>query len=281
MSKFNKYKGRMIVTFVTIILIIIIGLTASGKVKIKFGQDIIGRITMPVQKVFYNIGEFFSNGFHNATNFFNLKEENEKLKAKIAKLERENRILEDVISREEYLEKEAKLKEKTDFNLTEAQIIGKSPENWFDRFLIDKGEKDGIKKGDIIIHAVEFDDEIIEAGLVGRVIEVGDNWSKGLAIIDEGSKVAFKVIRTQDGGIIRGSIQGEITGYLFDMESDVVKGDKLMTSGLGDIFIGDLYIGKVSEVIKEKEELIENIVVEPAVNFKKLNEVFVITGNKE
>ena len=107
--------------------------------------------------------------------------------------------------------------------------------------------------------------------------EVGDNWSKVVSIINENSKISFKVIRTQDGGMISGSGNGKLTGYLFDTKADVMKGDKLFTSGLGGIFIKDLYLGEITDVVKKDENLTKNIYIEPAVNFKKLYKVFIIS----
>lgn len=57
-----------------------------------------------------------------------------------------------------------------------------------------------------------------------------------------------------------------------------MKGDKLLTSGLGGIFIKGLYIGEISEVTKNSDDLLINIEVKPAVNFNKLQDVFVIVG---
>ena len=168
--------------------------------------------------------------------------------------------------------------ENTDFNLISAEIIGKEPSNWFERFTIDKGFKHGVKKGDTVIQAVETDTNIIEEGIVGRVVEVSDNWSKVVSIIDENSKISFKVIRTQDGGMISDSMDNKLTGYLFDTKADVMKGDKLFTSGLGGEYIKDLYIGEITDVVNKDEDLMKSIYIEPAIDFKKLYKVFIISN---
>lgn len=279
MKFLNKYGSKIIVTLVTIILLILIGITADRdnitKVESKFGDFL-----TPIQKFFYNTGESISNTFSSLTTFSQIKHENSLMKDKIVQLEEENRRMQDIISRSDFLRNEAILKENIDFIFVDAQVVGKDPGNWFNKFVIDKGSKDDIKKGDPVILGVAFEDGIIEAGLVGRVIEVGDKWSKVLSIIDNGSNVSFKAIRTQDNGIVTGDLNEEITGFLFDLNADIMKEDKLVTSGLGEIFIPGLYIGEISEVIKENDDLIKKIKVEPAVDFKNINEVFVITGSK-
>ncbi|MCF6465377.1 rod shape-determining protein MreC [Clostridium sp. Cult2] len=278
MSFFKKYKNRMIVTAVAIILIIVIGITSSKRMGLSKVERIVGNIFSPLEKVFFNIGKSVSGFFNSIKDISTLREENDRLKLRVAELEEKNRIHEDLIGKSEYLKSEKELVENTDYNLIAAQVIGKEPGNWFNRFTIDKGLKDGIKKGDTVIQGVEIDEGIIQEGIVGRIVEVGDNCSKVISIIDENSKVAFKVIRTQDGGIISRSVDGRLNGYLFDSKADIMKGDKLFSSGLGGIYMKDLYIGEITDVMKKDEDLTKQIEIEPAIDFKKLYKVFIISN---
>lgn len=267
----------MVVTSVAIILIIIIGATSSERMALTKFEKIIGNMLSPIEKIVYNAGKKVTDFFETIKNISKLKRENEELKKKITQLEQDNRKYEDIIGKTDYLKNEAKLMEETNYNLITSQIIGKEPGNWYDRFTIDKGLKDGVKKGATVIQGVEIDQNVFQEGIVGRVIDVGDNWAKVVTIIDEISNISFKVIRTQDGGVLSGSIDGQISGYLFDSKADVIKGDKLYTSGLGGAFVKDLYIGEVSEVVKHDEDLIKRITINPAINFKKLYRVYVIS----
>ncbi|MBW4827279.1 MAG: rod shape-determining protein MreC [Clostridiaceae bacterium] len=278
MSRFKKYKDRMIVTVVAIILIIIIGMTSSERMKITGFEKAIGNIISPVEKLFFNVGKSVSNIFSTIGNIGKFKEENEQLKKKIALLEEENRKYEDIIGKTDFLRNEARLKEKTSYKLIDAQVIGKEPGNWFDRFIIDKGLNDGIKKGDTVIQGVEVNKSLIQEGVIGKITDVGDNWAKVSSIVDESSNISFKVTRTQDGGILSGSVDNKISGYFFDNKADVKKGDKLFTSGLGESYVKDLYIGEVKEVLKKEEDLMKRVVVTPAVNFKKIYRVNVISN---
>lgn len=273
---FKKYKNRMIVTLIAIILIVIIGVTNSERLKLTAIESFLGNVFTPVQKFMFSIGRNVSDFFASIKNISDLMEENKELKLKVAKLEEENRRYEDLIGRSEYLINEKKLLESTNYKLIAAQVTGKEPGNWFKRFTIDRGSKDGVEKGDTVIQAVEIDGEVVLEGVVGRIVEVGDNWSKVISIIDENNNISFKVTRTQDGGIVSGSIDGNLSGYLFDSKADVMKGDKLFSSGLGGVYLQDLYIGEIIDVIKEDEDLTKKIKVKPAVDFKKLYKVYVI-----
>ncbi len=70
--------------------------------------------------------------------------------------------------------------------------------------------------------------------------------------------------------MISDSMDNKLTGYLFDTKADVMKGDKLFTSGLGGgEYIKDLYIGEITDVVKKDEDLMKSIYIEPAIDFKK------------
>lgn len=278
MSIFKKYKNRMIVTVVAIILIITMGMTSDERTKITKVENFLGNILAPVEKLFFNVGQKIANFFGSIGDLANLKSENEELKKKITVLEDENRKYEDIIGKTEFLKTEAELYKKTKFDLISAQVIGKEPGNWYHRFMVDKGSKDGVKKGDTVIQGVELDGDLYHEGIVGRVSDVGDDWAKVVSIIDESSNISFKVIRTQDGGMLSGNVEDGLNGYLFDSKADIVKGDKLMTSGLGGGYTKDLYIGDVVEVIKKDDDLMKRIIISPAIDFKKIYKVYIISN---
>lgn len=266
----------MIVAIVTIILLITIGITAKDREKISIIENKVGKIITPVQGFFYKIGETVTDRFSSLGDYINTKEKNDQLKKKIKVLEEKNRDMEDVIARKEFLENEIKLKEQSDYSMIEARIISRDPENWFNKFIINKGSNDGIKKDAAVIQAIETQDGIVKEGLAGIVIEVGDNWSKVLPITDSGSSVSYKVIRTQDFGVVNGTVDNMMQGFLFDIEADVRKGDKVISSGMGEVFVPGIFIGEITEVKVKEEELKKEIQVKPAVNFKKINDLFVI-----
>ncbi|MBS4535871.1 rod shape-determining protein MreC [Clostridium sp. D2Q-14] len=279
MSIFRKYGGRMIVTIVTIILLVTIGITAKDREKISKIENIIGNIITPVQGVFYRVGDAVDDKISNIKEYVSLKDKNAQLEEEIKVLRKENLEMSDIISRTDYLKNEMILREDTEYDIIDTKIISKDPENWFNNFIINKGSKDGVTKDSLVIEAVETDKGVVEEGLVGIVIEVGDNWSKVLPIIDNSSNVSYKIVRTQDFGVINGNIDETMTGFLFDIDAEVVKGDKLVTSGMGEVFMPGLYIGEVIDVKMKEEELKKEITVKPAVDFQKVSSLFIIKND--
>lgn len=280
MSFLKKNKEKIMIAVVAIVLIAIIGITSGERESLTKAEIVTGNILTPLNKGVNIVSKNIRDFFDGLKNIGKLKEENQLLNEKVALLEEENREYANIIGKTDYLKNEAKLLENTNFNLIPARVIGKEPGNWFKRFTLDKGSKDGIEKGDTVIQGIEVDGDVIKEGLVGRVVDVGDNWSKIVTVIDELSSIAFDVIRTQDGGIISGTgnVKGEISGYLYDNKADIIKGDKLITSGLGGSYIDNIYIGEVEEITSDDEDLMKSILVKPAIDFRKLYKVYIISG---
>ncbi len=273
--KTSKNRYAIIVTILVICLIIVIGFTSKQRENISILEKWIGSILNPVQKVIsagaLNVGERVSS----VANFRRVLSENAGLKQQLNQLEDE--LVQMRLTRDE-LEELRGLKfvmnnvdGLDEYQPIAANVVAKSPSNWFDIFTIDAGEEQGLSKDAIVLSS---------DGLVGRIYETAGSWSKVISIIDNNSSVSFQVLRNRDyQGVISGNITNELTGYLFDSMAEVVTGDKLITSGMG-IYPKGILIGEVIEVAKSEDQLLKTVVVEPAVNFKKMNKVLVISPNR-
>ena len=153
-----------------------------------------------------------------------------------------------------------------------AKVIAKDTGVWFDTFAINRGDNDGIKTNMAVVNA---------DGLIGRVYEVGMNYSKVLTIIDPRSSVAALIGRTRDNGMMQGITTGsdetvECYMYYLPNIANVRVGDDVFTSGLDSLFPKGLKIGSVIAISREADTLDKYAVVAPAVDFSSIEEVFVI-----
>ncbi len=266
-----RNKPAMIVAIVAIILIVIIGITAKQRENITIMEKWIGNIITPIQNVANKGINKIKGGIDSIADMAWLRVENENLKKEIESLRQEVSKLSMARSELEEL-RDLKyalnhINDDNEHNIISAGIIGKSPSNWFNVFTIDAGENRGVKKDSIILNS---------DGLVGKVYEVGGNWSKVVSIIDNSSSVSFQIMRDSNlQGIVTGSITSEINGYLFDPLADIIIGDKIVTSGLGTYPKG-IIIGEIIEIDKSGDHLLKTIKVEPAVNFKRITKVVIM-----
>jgi len=250
---------NLTVIILVLILLVTIGVTTSGHSTFLEGSGF-GNIVAPIQKVFYSVGQIFSNSFESLFSISKIREENNQLKEELYKIR-------DV---------EYEMIQNMQYDYVKSRIISRDPGNWFGRFTIDKGSSDGVKPDDIVIEAIATDEGVAKIGLVGKVTDVGYNWAKVIAINDINSSVSFKVVRNNESGVLKGKIDGIIEGYFFNKTEDLRIGDQVVTSGLGEVYVPNLFIGKISKIEKTSDLLTEEITVEPAINFEKLFEVYII-----
>lgn len=280
----NFQKGflkKVIVGIAIFLLFIIIIFTSGSPREASFSENQAGGVLVNIQSFFKNMSQSISDGLHTVGSISYIKKENEELKKEIAFLEEENRLIKDIISKKEYLEREYELLKTNEIKYIRAEVSGKDPGNWFNNFTINKGKNDGIELNDMVALPVQYDNKLVVEGLVGRVIELGDDWARVIAVVDYGSSVSFRVIRTEDQGILSGSLEKSISGYLFDSEADIVVGDKVVTSGTGGIFSKNIYIGEISEISKSDDSLIKSVKVKPQIDFKKISKVIVLKNDGE
>ena len=103
-----------------------------------------------------------------------------------------------------------------------------------------------------------------EHGIIGRVIEVSDNWSKVLFIIDANSNIPAKISGVN--AILSGDNSDLLKINL--LNGEIKEGNIAESSSYGRVFQDKIRIGKV---IKKNDEFF----VEPAVNFNNLKYICV------
>jgi rod shape-determining protein MreC len=268
-----RFRNKLFISVaaISILLIVLIPFTSHGRTRPTAVEGVIGRIVTPVQRGFYSAGEFFKTTFSSLYELRNLKNENETLKTELEKLKEQNRQLIQMALENNRLRSLLDFKETNmQFDYIGANVTGRDPGNWYDVYTINKGSNDGMEINDAVIVGNGF--------LVGKIIETGPTYSKVMAIIDERSSVSIVVNRTRDMGIVSGSSEADVIAIM-ELEADIVKGDDIITSEYSTL-PQNLYIGKVKSVEKQERKLQKIVVIEPAVDFKRLEEVFVIKYNK-
>ena len=195
--------------------------------------------------------------------------DNDKLamKHKVRELEKELTELEEVLLENERLRNLLGFKQKARKSSIPALIIGRDPNNWSSVVYIDKGEDGGITKDMVVISG---------SGLVGRVRESGNAMAKVMLINDIDSKVGAIVQKSREQGLLVGTPGGDCKLVYLSLDSDINKGDKVLTSGMGGIYPKGVSIGQVVEVAKEKGRLYKYAIVEPSTELSKLEEVLCI-----
>lgn len=232
---------------------------------------------IPLQQGMNQIGGWMGDMKDNFSTMKQLKSENKKLREQVDALTTENNYLQEERYEFERLQELYKLDQNyAEYEKTAAHVIGKDAGNWFGTFTIDKGSKDGIEVNMNVLAG---------SGLVGIVTDVGPTWAKVRSIIDDSSNISAMAISTSDTCIVSGNMALMGTGQIAfsQMENNdnvVAVGDQIVTSYISDKYLQGILIGSVSEVNVDSNNLTRSGYITPAVDFKNIQEVLVITTTK-
>lgn len=232
---------------------------------------------IPLQQGFNYVGGWLGDMTDNFETMQQLRSENEKLQEQVDSLMTENNYLQEERYELERLQELYQLDSNyAEYEKTAAHVIGSDSGNWFNTFTIDKGSRDGI----------EVDMNVMAgSGLVGIVVEVGPTWAKVRSIIDDSSNVSGMVLSTSDRCIVSGDLalmsDGQIRfEQMENNENEVAVGNQIVTSYISDKYLQGILIGYVSEVTVDSNNLTRSGYITPAVDFKNIQEVLVITTTK-
>ncbi|MBR8830104.1 MAG: hypothetical protein N5P05_003237 [Chroococcopsis gigantea SAG 12.99] len=178
-------------------------------------------ITRPFQSNQINSGQILTN------------KRTQELESRLTEVEKENQQLKQLLG---YYESQ-----KTP--VITAPIIGRSPDNWWQKIFIGRGSKDGVQK-DAVVTGI--------GGLVGRVTNVTPNTSEVLLVSNTDSNIGATVSRSRSMGLIEGQGDQIAVMRFFEKVPDVRPGDIVTTSAVSRLFPSGIPIGRVLSVAPSK-----------------------------
>ena len=267
-------------------LLFILTLLCTGLIVITFNTNFLsapisaigGTLIAPLQEGISKAGSWLSTRSEELVQIRSLLEENERLRQEIDDLTMENiRLQQDryeLTNLRELYDLDAQYDE---YDKIGARIIAKDAGNWFHSFVINKGADDGL--------AIDMN-VMAGSGLVGRIIDVGPNWSKVMSIIDDNANTSGMVLSTSDKLIVSGDLELYAEGLirhekLIDSADRVVEGDKIVTSNISDKYLPGILIGYISSINVDSNNLTKSGMITPAVDFEHLEEVLIVTELKQ
>lgn len=195
-----------------------------------------------------------------------LESEVEDYNAKLVDYERTKQKLE---AYEEFLQVK---EDNPDYEFVPASIVSRNTADVYDSFTLDKGSSDGIKVNDPVIYG---------NNVVGLVKDVGITTCVVKTILDPSLNISVYEIKSRENGYSNTTAALSYEGLCkmsgLSKDTAVAAGGIVCTSGLGGIFPRDLVVGTVTAVKNEETDISVYGLIEPAVDVRSLNDVFVIT----
>jgi rod shape-determining protein MreC len=200
------------------------------------------------------------------TGLKNVSSENKGLKEKLSEALAKVKLNSELEEENKHLRQLLGFRQRKPYALLSAQVIARSPSAWFKRVMLDRGSADGVAEGMAVIN---------EEGAVGQIMEVNRHTSFVMLLTDYNSRVSSRTLKSRVLGVVFGQLIYPLQMKYVLGESRIEEGEVVVTAD-SSIFPGGLPVGRIKTVSRHQAGLFYEIGVSPAVDFSKIEKVFVM-----
>ena len=274
-SFFSRYRNALVL--IAVLLAQVIGLavqvrrpdaTAPDKGGVRLIRSWVVNAVTPPERFFHWVGKSIRGVWSNYVDLIHVRKQDKDLKAELDRLRLEQDSLAEDARQGQRLQTLLGFKEKYIYKTVAAQVIGTSGTEQSHVLLIDKGSEDGVKPDMPVI---------TPDGIVGKTRDVFRHTSQVLEISDITSGAGVILEKTRIRGVLRGDSWGQPEIVNVSPDERIQRGEAVLTSGGDAIYPRGLAVGIVDRVVSQPEGTLVNVLVKPAANLARLEEVLVIT----
>ncbi|MFP4772170.1 rod shape-determining protein MreC [Pasteurella multocida] len=154
-----------------------------------------------------------------------------------------------------------------------AEVLTAETDVYRKQVVINQGQRDGAYVGQPIID---------EKGIVGQLISVGENTSRVLLLTDVTHSIPVQVLRNDVRLIASGTGRNdELSLDHVPRSVDIVKGDLLVTSGLGGRFLEGYPVAVVESVSRDGQNYFATVTAKPLASIERLRYVLLLWPTNE
>jgi rod shape-determining protein MreC len=222
----------------------------------------------PVQIAASRLTEGGTGIIHDYFDLVGVQQENTRLRAELAREETQRARLAELEAENLHLGDMLELKQALALKSVAANVIGADASGLARTVVVEGGSDQGFDAGMAVLST---------EGVVGKLIAVGPTSSRVLLINDHNAALDAFDQRSRVRGIVAGMVDDGLVIKYIDRSEDVKSGDTIVTSGLDGIFPRGLLVGEVTTVVREGPGLFLTVNVAPAADFRRLEQVLVVT----
>jgi len=216
---------RTISLFLSLVMVsmvmITVDLRASGDGIGGALRDGAQSVFTPVQGIFRSVTSPIVGFFEGISDLVGLRSENESLREEVADLERRLAETESLQVQVKELEEILGIEPPDALESVTARVLARGVSEFDHIRLIDKGRLDGITVDMPVVD---------EGGLVGRIVSVTGSAARIRLISDPTMRVAVRVQRTGETGVLTGRGAGPLVLEMFNTDAALEAGDLLVTA---------------------------------------------------
>jgi rod shape-determining protein MreC len=224
-------------------------------------------VAAPVQKAITRPVFFVRDAWQSYVALVDVEAENRALREQVARLEEEKLQFREALVLSGQLQRIAHMRREFEVPLLPSRVVGQDASQWSHALLLDRGRTADVRSGMPVM---------VEQGLVGLVNATTPHAARAMLILDRRSAVDAMVQRSRARGLVRGLGTDELEFVFMVRGDDVQVGDEVISSGVGGVYPKGLRVGSVTAVRAERSELLHTATLRPAVDFGRLEQVFVM-----
>jgi rod shape-determining protein MreC len=226
----------------------------------------------PFERGAHATGYTIRHGWSNYLDLRHVRQQNRELQQQLTQLRIEQAALAEDAIQGRRLQALLGFREKYVVSTIAAQVIGASGSDQSHVLTIDKGSNSGLKPDMAVI---------TPDGIVGKLRDVFPTTAQVLEIDDQTSGAGVTLETTRMRAILRGTTAGRLEINNLTADSRIRPGEKVLTSGGDQIFPRGLPVGTIERIAPDPDhQPYSAIVIKPAVNLSRVEEVLIITGTQ-
>jgi len=271
----NKTLRRRAVAYVALLVASLILVTVSSNPFVRDLQNGVAFAFKPVQVAVGSIARDVSSIATTIAEIDRLRQENAELRQENDRLDAESRSAAELQRENEQLTALLQLRSGLDYRTLAVAVIARESSEARRAIVIDRGSDDGLAAGMVVIGG--------GGALVGRIADVGPSFAHVVLISDSTSTVIGQLLNTTYTGKVIGQLGGALVMQDVDAAAKVDIDEEVFTAGIeleGGIrspYPKGLLIGRVVDVKRDPNEVVQTVFLEPAAPLDRLEFLLVIT----
>jgi rod shape-determining protein MreC len=271
-SKTARRKGA---AYAALLVTSLVLLTVSANPFVRDIQHGVAFAFRPIQVAIDGVARDFSSIATTIAEIDRLRLENARLQADNETLQAEARAAAEVRRENELLTGLLQLRNGLEYRTRAVIVIARESSEARRSVVIDRGTNDGIEAGQIVVTA--------GGALAGRVVDAGANIAHVVLMSDSTSTVVGQLLTSVATGVVTGQLGGALVMEDVDAAAAVTIGEEVFTAGIelgGGIrspYPKGLLIGRVVDVKRDPNEVVQTVFLEPAAPLDRLEFLLVIT----
>jgi rod shape-determining protein MreC len=263
---------RKVILLGVVLMVCLLLLTVQTRSHARPATDLIALVTTPVQRGLAGLHRAALGVWSTYRDWKSIRADNSYLREENERLQVEALVLGETLEENQRLRRLLDLRARLPIQTLPGEIIAREWGGWVRSLIVNRGRTDDIQR----LTAVISPD-----GLVGRVVDVRRGSAVVQVLTDPTSSVGAHTLRSRTPGMVEGEPRGTIRfKYMARDVAGLTAGDVVVTSGQGGLFPRGIPIGRVRSIDDRGSALFHFAVLDPAVDFARVDEVLLVTGDR-